>query len=75
MNRENRKPLFKKGDIVTFDFDNGKQKIPCNGIVEVVDVFFIDQEIKSIEYDIYGDDFTNPSKKCLYKHVDESLLH
>ncbi|MEE1101314.1 MAG: hypothetical protein U0K86_07515 [Agathobacter sp.] len=74
MSRENRRPFFQKGDLVTFDFDNGKQKIHCEGIVVVIDVFRIGQEVKSIEYDIYGDDYSDPQKKCLYKHVDECCV-
>ena len=75
MSVEIRKPLYKKGDLVFFDFDNGEQLIQCKGIVQVVDVMRTEIEIRSIEYDIYGDDYLNPVTNCLYKHIDEKYIN
>lgn len=75
MSVEIRKPLYKKGDLVFFDFDNGEQLIQCKGIVQVVDVMRTEIEIRSIEYDIYGDDYLNPGTNCLYKHIDEKYIN
>jgi len=71
---ELRKPIFRKGDLVNFDFDNGKRKIPCKGVVTGSDIFRVHGKIQQIEYSIYADDYINQKEKCLYKHVDESCI-
>lgn len=72
MKCELKTPLFRKGNLVAFDFDNGKQKIPCKGIVVGTDIYRVNGKIQQIEYDIYGDDYISQTKKCLYKHVVET---
>lgn len=74
MNSPNRNSLFKKGDLVIFDFNNGRRNISCQGVVMGVDVFRTELGVSVIEYDIYGDDYTNHEEKCLYKHIDENCL-
>lgn len=59
---------------MTFDFDNGKRKIPCKGVVTGSDIFRVHGKIQQIEYSIYADDYINPKEKCLYKHVDENCI-
>lgn len=71
---ELRRPIFRKGDLVFFDFDNGKRKIPCKGVVMGSDIYRVHGRIQQIEYDIHGNDYINFKKKCLYKHVDESCI-
>lgn len=67
-------PLFEKDDLVEFYFDNGTKKTKCKGVIAGTDIYRIHGNIETIEYDIWGKDYENYRKKCLYKHIDENHI-
>lgn len=72
---EFRKPLFKKGDLVSFIFSDEIHQWPCKGMIEGVDIYYnIEGKIENIKYDIKGTDYINHKKKRHYKHIEESLI-
>lgn len=71
---ELRTPLFEKDDLVEFYFDNGTKKTKCKGVIAGTDIYRIHGNIETIEYDIWGKDYENYRKKCLYKHIDENHI-
>lgn len=60
-------PKYKKGDVVTFEFDSDQP--PIQGMVEIVDAYGTFEQNVEPSYDIYR--FEN---NTLYKHVRESLI-
>lgn len=60
-------PKYKKGDVVSFNFYDGKP--PLEGMVQIVDRYGTFEQSDEPSYDIYR--FEN---NTLYKHVRESLV-
>lgn len=60
-------PKFKKGDLVEFYFDNGKEKSRHYGKIEIIDAYGTFEQHKEVSYDIMALD-----EGGLYKHIVES---
>lgn len=71
---EFRKPLFEKGDLVSFVFGDGTHQWSCKGVIAGVDIYRVQGKIEDIEYDIKGSDYINHNKTMYYKHIGESLI-
>lgn len=60
------RPKYKKGELVLFDFDNGKEKIEKYGKISIVDEYGTLFQRKEVSYDIVD------SEGILNKHIPES---
>lgn len=59
-------PKYKKGELVLFEFDNGKEKIEKYGKISIVDEYGTFFQRKEVSYDIVD------SEGILNKHIPES---
>lgn len=60
------RPIYKKGEFVSFDFDNGKEKTEMYGRIAVIDAYGTLGQSREVSYDIQASD------GVLYKHIPES---
>lgn len=63
------RPKYQRGEFVSFDFDNGKEKIEKCGKIEVVDAYGTFFQKKEVSYDIVD------SEGILNKHIPESEVY
>ena len=68
------KPKYRQGEMVMFDFWNGKENIACYGQIESIDAYGAMGQVKEVSYDIYGSDSSTTDVLNLYKHVVESKI-
>ena len=61
---------YQNGDLVTFYFDTGKEKIKHHGYIEIVDPYGTFEQDKEPSYDIMI-----PHMNTLFKHVVESDVY
>ena len=60
------RPKYKKGEFVSFDFDNGREKIEKYGRIEIIDAYGTFFQRAEVSYDILD------SEGALNKHILES---
>lgn len=63
------RPKYKKGEFVSFDFDNGIEKIEKYGRISIVDAYGTLFQQKEVSYDIVD------SEGVLNKHIPESDVY
>ena len=64
------RPKFRKGEMVLFYHDTGKEKIEHYGKIEIIDSYGTWGQCKEVSYDIMGMD-----ERALFKHVVESDVY
>ena len=63
------RPQYKRGEFVSFDFDNGRKKTEMYGRVDVIDSYGTFGQGREVSYDIRASD------GILYKHIPESSVY
>lgn len=63
------RPIYKKGEFVSFDFNNGKEKTEMYGKITIIDAYGTLGQNRKVSYDILGSDGD------LYKHIPESDVY
>ena len=62
------RPKFRQGEAVMFFFNNGKEELELDGIIEIIDEYGTFFQRKEVSYDIWRVD------DALYKHIPESSV-